>query len=125
VVFIGSCPHGRLEDLKAAASILKGRKVAGRVRLLIVRVRSRSSATAKAWGWHRFSRRGCRLARVRMFDVPGDERRYGRCGAILGEHQQPKFRRRQGVGARTLLVSPMTAAATAVQGRIADPREFL
>jgi 3-isopropylmalate/(R)-2-methylmalate dehydratase large subunit len=126
VVFIGSCTNGRLEDLQAAARILKGRKVAAGVKLLIVPGSQQVKRDAETLG----------LAQI--FKDAGADWRESGCSMCLGMNgdtvaagqysvstSNRNFEGRQGVGARTLLVSPMTAAATAVQGRIADPREFL
>jgi 3-isopropylmalate/(R)-2-methylmalate dehydratase large subunit len=126
VVFIGSCTNGRLEDLQAAANILKGRKVAAGVKLLIVPGSQQIKRDAEALG----------LAQI--FKDAGAEWRESGCSMCLGMNgdtvaagqysvstSNRNFEGRQGVGARTLLVSPMTAAATAVQGKIADPRDLL
>ncbi len=126
VVFIGSCTNGRLEDLQAAAHILKGRKVAARVRLLIVPGSQRIKRDAEAAG----------LAQI--FKDAGADWRESGCSMCLGMNgdtvgageyavstSNRNFEGRQGVGARTLLVSPLTAAATAVRGKITDPREFM
>ncbi len=126
VVFIGSCTNGRLEDLRAAASILKGRKVAKGVHLLIVPGSQRIKQEAEAAG----------LAQI--FKSAGADWRESGCSMCLGMNgdtvakgaysvstSNRNFEGRQGVGARTLLASPLTAAATAVAGRIADPREML
>jgi 3-isopropylmalate/(R)-2-methylmalate dehydratase large subunit len=126
VVFIGSCTNGRLEDLQAAARILKGRKVAAGVRLLIVPGSQKIKQDAE------------RLGLARIFVDAGADWRESGCSMCLGMNgdtvaaglysistSNRNFEGRQGVGARTLLVSPMTAAASAVQGTIADPREFL
>jgi 3-isopropylmalate/(R)-2-methylmalate dehydratase large subunit len=126
VVFIGSCTNGRLEDLEAAARILKGRKVAAGVRLLIVPGSQQVKRDAEAAG----------LAKI--FQDAGADWRESGCSMCLGMNgdtvpsgqyavstSNRNFEGRQGVGARTLLVSPLTAAATAVRGRITDPREFM
>jgi len=126
VVFIGSCTNGRLEDLHAAARVLKGRKVAPGVRLLIVPGSQRVKQEAEAAG----------LARI--FKDAGADWRESGCSMCLGMNgdtvgagqysvstSNRNFEGRQGVGARTLLVSPLTAAACAVRGKIADPRELL
>jgi 3-isopropylmalate/(R)-2-methylmalate dehydratase large subunit len=126
VVFIGSCTNGRLEDLQAAAQILKGRKVAPGVHLLIVPGSQQIKQQAEAAG----------LAEI--FKAAGADWRESGCSMCLGMNgdtvapgqysistSNRNFEGRQGKGARTLLVSPLTAAASAVTGRIADPRELL
>jgi 3-isopropylmalate/(R)-2-methylmalate dehydratase large subunit len=125
VVFIGSCTNGRLEDLQAAAQILKGRKVASGVHLLIVPGSQQVKHDAEAAGLDE------------IFKAAGADWRESGCSMCLGMNgdtvpagqyamstSNRNFEGRQGVGARTLLVSPLTAAASAVQGRIADPREM-
>jgi 3-isopropylmalate/(R)-2-methylmalate dehydratase large subunit len=126
VVFIGSCTNGRLEDLQAAAKLLKGRKVAPGVQLLIVPGSQQIKQQAEAEG----------LADI--FRSAGADWRESGCSMCLGMNgdtvapgqysistSNRNFEGRQGVGARTLLVSPLTAAACAVKGSIADPRELL
>jgi 3-isopropylmalate/(R)-2-methylmalate dehydratase large subunit len=126
VVFIGSCTNGRLEDLEAAARILKGRKVANGVQLLIVPGSQQVKREAEAAG----------LADI--FKAAGADWRESGCSMCLGMNgdtvaagryavstSNRNFEGRQGVGARTLLASPYTAAASAVQGRITDPRAML
>jgi 3-isopropylmalate/(R)-2-methylmalate dehydratase large subunit len=126
VVFIGSCTNGRLEDLQAAARVLKGRKVAKGVRMLIVPGSQQVKRDAEEAG----------LAKI--FLDAGAEWRESGCSMCLGMNgdlvdkgkysvstSNRNFEGRQGVGARTLLASPFTAAASAISGRIADPREML
>jgi 3-isopropylmalate/(R)-2-methylmalate dehydratase large subunit len=126
VVFIGSCTNGRLADLHAAAQILKGRKVARGVHLLIVPGSQQIKREAEAAGLDE------------IFKTAGADWRESGCSMCLGMNgdtvpagqysvstSNRNFEGRQGAGARTLLVSPLTAAASAVQGRIADPRELL
>ena len=126
VVFIGSCTNGRLEDLQAAARVLKGRKVAKGVHLLIVPGSQAVKRDAEAAG----------LAKI--FVDAGAEWRESGCSMCLGMNgdlvdkgkysvstSNRNFEGRQGVGARTLLASPYTAAASAVAGTITDPREML
>jgi 3-isopropylmalate/(R)-2-methylmalate dehydratase large subunit len=126
VVFIGSCTNGRYEDLQAAAQILKGRKVAAGVRLLIVPGSQQVKQQAENSG----------LADI--FRAAGADWRESGCSMCLGMNgdtvaageysistSNRNFEGRQGVGARTLLASPMTAAASAVRGNIADPRDLL
>jgi 3-isopropylmalate/(R)-2-methylmalate dehydratase large subunit len=126
VVFIGSCTNGRLEDLQAAAHILKDRKVAPGVRLLIVPGSQQIKREAEAAGY------------AEIFKAAGADFRESGCSMCLGMNgdtvaagqysistSNRNFEGRQGVGARTLLASPFTAAASAVRGQIADPREML
>jgi len=126
VVFIGSCTNGRFEDLQAAAKILKGRKVAPGVHLLIVPGSQQVKRDAEAAG----------LAEI--FKTAGADWRESGCSMCLGMNgdtvpageyavstSNRNFEGRQGVGARTLLVSPLTAAASAVHGKITDPRGLL
>jgi 3-isopropylmalate/(R)-2-methylmalate dehydratase large subunit len=126
VVFIGSCTNGRLSDLRAAASVLRGRKVAAGVHMLVVPGSQEVKREAEAEGLHN------------VFLEAGAEWRESGCSMCLGMNGDlvPKghyavstsnrnFEGRQGVGARTLLASPLTAAASAVRGRVTDPRELL
>jgi 3-isopropylmalate/(R)-2-methylmalate dehydratase large subunit len=126
VVFIGSCTNGRLEDLQAAAKILEGRKIAHGVHLLIVPGSQHIKHAAENLG----------LADI--FKAAGADWRESGCSMCLGMNgdtvaagkysvstSNRNFEGRQGKGARTLLASPLTAAASAVKGTIADPREML
>jgi 3-isopropylmalate/(R)-2-methylmalate dehydratase large subunit len=126
VVFIGSCTNGRLEDLQAAARILKGRRVAPGVHLMIVPGSQQIKLKAEESG----------LADI--FKAAGADWRESGCSMCLGMNgdtvaagqysistSNRNFEGRQGVGARTLLVSPLTAAASAVTGKITDPRELM
>jgi 3-isopropylmalate/(R)-2-methylmalate dehydratase large subunit len=126
VVFVGSCTNGRLSDLRAAASVLRGRKVAAGVQMLVVPGSQEVKREAEAEGLHQ------------VFLDAGAEWRESGCSMCLGMNGDlvPKghyavstsnrnFEGRQGVGARTLLASPLTAAASAVRGRVTDPRELL
>ncbi len=126
VVFLGSCTNGRISDLRNAARILKGQKVAKGVHLLVVPGSQAVKKEAEAEGLHRI-----------FIDAGADWRESG-CSMCLGMNGDtvPKgeyavstsnrnFEGRQGVGARTLLASPETAAASAIRGRVTDPREFL
>jgi 3-isopropylmalate/(R)-2-methylmalate dehydratase large subunit len=126
VVFIGSCTNGRLADMQAAARILKGRKIAPGVRLLIVPGSQETKREAEAAGY------------ADIFKAAGADWRESGCSMCLGMNgdtvaagqysistSNRNFEGRQGVRARTLLASPFTAAASAVRGRITDPREML
>ena len=125
VVFIGSCTNGRLSDLRAAASVLRGRKIASGVQMLVVPGSQQVKRDAEAEGLDR------------IFIDAGAEWRESGCSMCLGMNGDlvPKghyavstsnrnFGGRQGIGARTLLASPLTAAASAVRGRVTDPREL-
>jgi 3-isopropylmalate/(R)-2-methylmalate dehydratase large subunit len=126
VVFIGSCTNARISDLEAAAAILRGRKVARGVRALVVPGSQQIKLEAEQRG----------LAKV--FTDAGAEWRESGCSMCLGMNgdlvdagqycvstSNRNFEGRQGIGARTLLASPASAAAAAVRGRVTDPREFL
>ena len=126
VVFLGSCTNGRISDLRAAASVLRGRKVAKGVHLLIVPGSQQVKRAAEQEGLDR------------IFLEAGADWRESGCSMCLGMNGDtvPKgeycvstsnrnFEGRQGIGARTLLASPLTAAATAIRGRVTDPRDLL
>jgi 3-isopropylmalate/(R)-2-methylmalate dehydratase large subunit len=125
VVFIGSCTNSRLTDLRQAAALLKGRKVAEGVRLIVVPGSESIRRQAEAEGLDR------------VFKEAGGDWRYAGCSmciAMNGDHLQPgevavstsnrNFEGRQGDGGRTFLASPLTAAASAVKGCITDPRSL-
>jgi 3-isopropylmalate/(R)-2-methylmalate dehydratase large subunit len=124
-VFIGSCTNGRIEDLRAAAKIAAGRKVAQGVRAIVVPGSAATRAAAEAEGLDRvfldagFEWRfaGCSMC-VAMNDdrlAPGQ-----RCASTSNRN----FEGRQGPGGRTHLMSPAMAAAAAVSGHLADVRDF-
>jgi 3-isopropylmalate/(R)-2-methylmalate dehydratase large subunit len=126
VVFIGSCTNSRIEDLRSAARVMRGRKVAKGVRVLVVPGSRRVKHDAEAEGLDR------------VFSEAGAEWREPGCSmciAMNGDQLSPgqyavstsnrNFEGRQGKGGRTFLASPLTAAAAAVTGRIADARELL
>ncbi len=123
VVFIGSCTNGRLADLRAVAQVLRGRQVAPNVRTLIVPGSQAIKRQAEAEGLDR------------IFSEAGAEWREPGCSmciAMNGDQLEPgqyavstsnrNFEGRQGKGGRTFLASPLTAAAAAVTGKIADCR---
>ena len=125
VVFIGSCTNGRIEDLRAAAEIARGRRVAEGVRAMVVPGSGVVKEEAEAEGLDR------------VFLDAGFEWREAGCSMCLGMNPDKltsgqrcastsnrNFEGRQGPGGRTHLVSPAMAAAAAVTGRIADAREF-
>lgn len=126
VVFIGSCTNSRISDLRAAAKILQGRSVAQGLRLMIVPGSVDVKRQAEEEG----------LAKI-FLDAGAEWREPGcsMCIAMNGDQLQPgqlavstsnrNFAGRQGKGSRTILASPLTAAATAVTGKLTDPRVFL
>ena len=124
--FLGSCTNGRLSDLREAAGLLRGRKVARGVKFLIVPGSQEIKREAEAEGLDR------------VFTDAGADWRESGCSMCLGMNgdlvakgaycvstSNRNFEGRQGVGARTLLASPITATASAIAGRIADPRELM
>jgi 3-isopropylmalate/(R)-2-methylmalate dehydratase large subunit len=126
VVFIGSCTNSRMPDLRAAASVFKGRKVNPKVRVLVVPGSQPIKRQAEAEGLDR------------IFREAGAEWREAGCSmciAMNGDQLQPgqysvstsnrNFEGRQGKGGRTFLASPLTAAAAAVTGVVTDPRTLV
>jgi 3-isopropylmalate/(R)-2-methylmalate dehydratase large subunit len=125
VVFVGSCTNSRLSDLRLAASVLKGRRVAQGVRALVVPGSQQIKRLAEAEGLDK------------VFTEAGAEWREAGCSmciAMNGDQLDPgqyavstsnrNFEGRQGKGGRTFLASPLTAAAAAVTGRITDVRSL-
>jgi 3-isopropylmalate/(R)-2-methylmalate dehydratase large subunit len=125
-VFIGSCTNGRIEDLRAAAAIVDGRKVADTVEAWVVPGSGLVKAQAEAEGLDR------------IFKAAGFQWRYAGCSMCLGTNgdQVPAGKRcasttnrnfvgRQGPGSRTHLLSPVMAAAAAVTGRLTDVRQMM
>jgi 3-isopropylmalate/(R)-2-methylmalate dehydratase large subunit len=126
VVFIGSCTNARVEDLRAAAAVARGHHVAAGVRALVVPGSHRVKSQAEAEGLDRvfleagfeWREPGCSMC----LGMNPDQLRPGqRCASTSNRN----FEGRQGRGGRTHLVSPATAAATAVLGRFASPSEVL
>jgi 3-isopropylmalate/(R)-2-methylmalate dehydratase large subunit len=126
VVFIGSCTNSRIGDLRAAASVMQGRKVAPGVRVLVVPGSKSVKKQAEAEGLDK------------VFREAGAEWREAGCSmciAMNGDQLSPgeyavstsnrNFEGRQGRGGRTFLASPLTAAAAAVSGRVVDPRTLV
>jgi 3-isopropylmalate/(R)-2-methylmalate dehydratase large subunit len=126
VVFIGSCTNSRISDLRLAASLLKGRKVAPGLRVLVVPGSQHVKKQAEAEGLDRIFKEagaewresGCSLC----IAMNGDELQAGQYCVSTSNRN---FEGRQGKGGRTFLASPLTAAAAAVSGAIADPRALL
>jgi 3-isopropylmalate/(R)-2-methylmalate dehydratase large subunit len=123
--FIGSCTNGRIEDLRAAARILAGRKVAGHVRAMVVPGSGEVRRAAEAEGLDRiflqagfeWRQAGCSMCLAMNDDVlrPGE-----RCASSTNRN----FEGRQGRAGRTHLMSPAMVAAAAISGRLADVRDF-
>ena len=124
-VFIGSCTNGRIEDLRAAAAVVKGRRVAPRVRTLVVPGSGLVKRQAEQEGLDRIFREagfewreaGCSMCLAMNPDklAPGE-----RCAATSNRN----FEGRQGKGGRTHLVSPQMAAAAAIAGHFVDVRQW-
>ena len=124
-VFLGSCTNSRIEDLRAAAEILKGQTMADGVRMLIVPGSAKVRAQAEAEGLDK------------IFKDFGAEWRFAGCSMCLGMNPDQlavgeraastsnrNFEGRQGKGARTHLVSPLVAAATAIRGTLSSPADL-
>jgi 3-isopropylmalate/(R)-2-methylmalate dehydratase large subunit len=124
-VFLGSCTNARIEDLRAAADVLRGRRVADGVRMLVVPGSARVRLQAESEGLDR------------VFLDSGAEWRFAGCSMCLGMNPDQlapqercastsnrNFEGRQGKGGRTHLVSPLVAAATAVTGRLTSPADL-
>ncbi|HEX7105151.1 MAG TPA: 3-isopropylmalate dehydratase large subunit [Acidothermaceae bacterium] len=124
-VFLGSCTNGRIEDLRAAAAVLKGRKVAEGVRVLVVPGSMAVKRQAESEGLHE------------IFVEAGAEWRSAGCSMCLGMNPDQlapgersastsnrNFEGRQGKGGRTHLVSPLVAAATAISGHLSAPSDL-
>ena len=126
VVFIGSCTNSRMNDLRAAADVMRGRKVAAGVRTLVVPGSRAIKKQAEAEGLDEVFRNAgaeWRLAGCSMcIAMNGDELRPGELSVSTSNRN---FEGRQGKGGRTLLASPITAAAAAVTGRVVDPRTMM
>ncbi len=125
-VFLGSCTNGRIEDLRAAAKILKGRKVKTGIRAMVVPGSGRVRKQAEKEGLDK------------IFTKAGFEWRYAGCSMCLAMNNDQlsqgercastsnrNFEGRQGPGGRTHLVSPIMAAAAAIEGKLADVRKYL
>jgi 3-isopropylmalate/(R)-2-methylmalate dehydratase large subunit len=125
-VFLGSCTNGRIEDLRAAADVLRGHRVAAGVRMLVVPGSMRVKAQAETEGLDA------------VFTAAGAEWRSAGCSMCLGMNPDQlapgersastsnrNFEGRQGKGGRTHLVSPLVAAATAVRGTLSSPEDLL
>ncbi|GIV67884.1 3-isopropylmalate dehydratase large subunit [Caldilinea sp.] len=126
IVFIGSCTNSRIEDLREAAAIVKGKKIADHVWGIVVPGSKSVKAQAEAEGLDRifieagFEWRGagCSMCLAMNEDKAG-------AGKYVASTSNRNFQGRQGPGARSLLMSPIMAAAAAVKGRVVDVREML
>jgi 3-isopropylmalate/(R)-2-methylmalate dehydratase large subunit len=126
IVFIGSCTNSRIEDLRMAASIAQGRQVADGVQALVVPGSKAIKAQAEAEGLDKifmdagfeWRNAGCSMCLAMNDDKAGP-------GQYVASTSNRNFRGRQGPGARTLLMSPLMAAAAAVSGRLVDVRDML
>lgn len=125
-VFIGSCTNGRIEDFRDFASLIKGKKKSPEVTALIVPGSKRVEEQMKSEGL------------IEIYKEAGFEVRQPGCSSCLAMNEDKvpagkyavstsnrNFEGRQGPGARTLLASPLTAAACAITGKITDPRELM
>ena len=124
-IFIGSCTNSRIEDLRLVASVVKGKKKNDNVQVMIVPGSQQVASQVKAEGLDK------------IFEAAGFEIRQAGCSACLGMNEDKipageycistsnrNFEGRQGAGARTLLASPLTAAAAAITGVVTDVREL-
>ncbi len=124
-VFVGSCTNGRIEDLRAVAAVVKGHKIAGSVRMLIVPGSMKVKLQAESEGLDK------------VFTEAGAEWRSAGCSMCLGMNPDQlapgersastsnrNFEGRQGKGGRTHLVSPLVAAATAIRGTLSSPSDL-
>jgi 3-isopropylmalate/(R)-2-methylmalate dehydratase large subunit len=124
-VFLGSCTNGRIEDLRASAEILKGKKISSTLRMLVVPGSAKVRLQAEAEGLDK------------VFLDAGAEWRQAGCSMCLGMNPDQlavgersastsnrNFEGRQGKGGRTHLVSPLVAAATALRGTLSSPADL-
>jgi 3-isopropylmalate/(R)-2-methylmalate dehydratase large subunit len=124
-VFLGSCTNSRIEDLRAAAAIVKGQKKADGVRMMVVPGSQKVRIQAEEEGLDK------------IFKEFGAEWRFAGCSMCLGMNPDQlavgeraastsnrNFEGRQGKGARTHLVSPLVAAATAIRGTLSAPSDL-
>jgi 3-isopropylmalate/(R)-2-methylmalate dehydratase large subunit len=126
VVFLGSCTNSRISDLRLAASLIKGRKVANNVQMMVVPGSQQVKQQAEAEGLDKIFKEagadwresGCSMC----IAMNGDQLAPGQYAVSTSNRN---FEGRQGKGGRTFLVSPLTAAATAITGQITDVRTML
>jgi 3-isopropylmalate/(R)-2-methylmalate dehydratase large subunit len=126
IVFVGSCTNSRLPDLRAAANLLRGRRIADGLRMLVVPGSEQVKRDAEHEGLDEVFRAagaewrepGCSMCLGMNGDI-------AKPGQLVVSTSNRNFEGRQGPGVRTVLASPLVAAATALAGHIADPREYL
>ncbi len=126
VVFLGSCTNSRISDLREAASLLRGHRVSDNVRMMVVPGSQQVKAQAEAEGLDQIFREagaewreaGCSMC----IAMNGDQLSPGQYAVSTSNRN---FEGRQGKGGRTLLASPLTAVATAINGVVTDPREMV
>jgi 3-isopropylmalate/(R)-2-methylmalate dehydratase large subunit len=124
-VFIGSCTNSRIEDLRAAAKVIEGRRVATGVRMLVVPGSMRVKVEAEAEGLHEvFLAAGAEWRAAGCSMCPGMDPDGLAPGQRSASTSNRNFEGRQGKGSRTHLVSPLVAAATAVTGYLAGPADL-
>ncbi len=125
IVFVGSCTNGRISDIEEAAHILKGRQIATGVRMLVVPGSELVKKEAEERGLDKiitaagaeWREAGCSMCIAMNGDLVGP-------GLLCVSTSNRNFEGRQGTGARTVLASPATAAASAVAGHVTDPRSY-
>jgi len=125
IVFVGSCTNGRISDIEETARVLRGRKVADSVRMMVVPGSEQVKKEAEERGLDQiiiaagaeWREAGCSMC----IGMNGD---IAQPGQLTVSTSNRNFEGRQGVGARTVLASPATAAASAIAGYIADPRVY-
>jgi 3-isopropylmalate/(R)-2-methylmalate dehydratase large subunit len=126
IVFLGSCTNSRLSDLRAAADVLRGRHIDARVRMLVVPGSEQIKRDAEREGLHEVFRSagaewreaGCSMCLGMNGDI-------GKPGQLVVSTSNRNFEGRQGPGVRTVLASPLVAAASALAGCLANPQELM
>jgi len=125
IVFVGSCTNGRISDIEEVVKILKGRRIAAGVRMLVVPGSELVKLEAERRGLDKiitaagaeWREAGCSMCIAMNGDIV-------KPGQLSVSTSNRNFEGRQGIGARTVLASPATAAASAIAGFVADPRKY-
>jgi 3-isopropylmalate/(R)-2-methylmalate dehydratase large subunit len=126
IVFLGSCTNSRLSDLRAAADVLRGHHISPRVRMLVVPGSEQIKRDAESEGLHEtFKNAGAEWREAGCSMCLGMNGDIGKPGQLVVSTSNRNFEGRQGPGVRTVLASPLVAAASAIAGHIADPRELM